>query len=187
MSIVTILVLVGLAFSIGLAGRIQRVQPVRRFLVFAVSLVCVYWLQPPLPIRGLSYWFPTGSSALVFLSWLVTSRGSERSSQENWLAVGFGVGLALLVALARFVDIDWLLPYVPPPFQQAAILAILLAAAGAGLVAGRRARPALVVDLRDNPVIFFEHRLLYPVKEDMAEKLEPIRSAMHASCGRAPT
>src|SRR5579884_2976681 len=26
----------------------------------------------------------------------------------------------------------------------------------------------------DNPVIFFEHRLLYPVKEDAPEKLEPI-------------
>jgi len=26
----------------------------------------------------------------------------------------------------------------------------------------------------DNPVIFFEHRLLYPVKEDVPEKLEPI-------------
>jgi pyruvate dehydrogenase E1 component beta subunit len=26
----------------------------------------------------------------------------------------------------------------------------------------------------DNPVIFFEHRLLYPVKEQVAEKLEPI-------------
>jgi acetoin:2,6-dichlorophenolindophenol oxidoreductase subunit beta len=26
----------------------------------------------------------------------------------------------------------------------------------------------------DNPVIFFEHRLLYPVKEEVAEKLEPV-------------
>ena len=26
----------------------------------------------------------------------------------------------------------------------------------------------------DNPVIVFEHRLLYPVKEDVPEKLEPI-------------
>ena len=26
----------------------------------------------------------------------------------------------------------------------------------------------------DNPVIFFEHRLLYPVKEEVPEKLEPI-------------
>src|SRR4051794_31345698 len=26
----------------------------------------------------------------------------------------------------------------------------------------------------DNPVIFFEHRLLYPIKEDVPEKLEPI-------------
>jgi pyruvate dehydrogenase E1 component beta subunit len=26
----------------------------------------------------------------------------------------------------------------------------------------------------DNPVIFFEHRLLYPVKEEVSEKLEPI-------------
>jgi pyruvate dehydrogenase E1 component beta subunit len=26
----------------------------------------------------------------------------------------------------------------------------------------------------DNPVIFFEHRLLYPIKEDVGEKLEPI-------------
>ena len=26
----------------------------------------------------------------------------------------------------------------------------------------------------DNPVIFFEHRLLYPVKEDVPEKLEPV-------------
>src|SRR6266567_7583687 len=26
----------------------------------------------------------------------------------------------------------------------------------------------------DNPVIFFEHRLLYPIKEDLPEKLEPV-------------
>jgi len=26
----------------------------------------------------------------------------------------------------------------------------------------------------DNPVLFFEHRLLYPIKEDVGEKLEPI-------------
>ena len=109
-------------------------------MIFASSLVCVFWFQPSLPIRGLSYWLPTIVIGLVFLSWLVTSSARERSSRENWFAVGFGVGLVLLAALARTVDLDWLFAYTPPPFPQAAMMAFLLVGAGVGLAFGLRGR-----------------------------------------------
>ena len=39
----------------------------------------------------------------------------------------------------------------------------------------------------DNPVIFFEHRTLYGLKEEVPDELEPIRLARRGSCGKDVT
>jgi len=122
--ITQILLLFGLALLLRLAPAAAR-----RWLVFAASVVVLYWLQPGLPVRGLAYWLPTATLALAALGWLVTAPESERANRSNLAAGGLLLLLALLVGLTRYVfGGEWLLASPPP--------AAGTLAAGLGLAAG---------------------------------------------------
>src|SRR5512135_926832 len=44
----------------------------RGWLLFAASVLAVYWLQPSTPVRYLDFWFPTLTLALAVLGWVLT-------------------------------------------------------------------------------------------------------------------
>jgi alginate O-acetyltransferase complex protein AlgI len=120
MQLPIILLLAGLAIVLRLAP-----LPVRRWLVFAASVVCLFWLQPALPIRALSFWLPTATLALAVTGWLLTTSGSRKSSGEKMfppdhradaLAAGLLFLLILVIGLSRYLGQgDWLLAALPPP------------------------------------------------------------------------
>ena len=105
MQITTVLILVGLAGLLRVFARWRA----RRWLVFGVSILCLYVLQPGLAVRGLAYWLPTLTLALTIFCWLLTSAVGRRWTRENAAAGGLALALALLVALARCLDASWLL------------------------------------------------------------------------------
>ena len=78
MQIGTILILTAAALALRLAPPAWR-----RWLVFAASVVILYWLQPGLPVRGLTYWLPTATLFLVVLGWLATGPAEARWKRGN--------------------------------------------------------------------------------------------------------
>src|SRR5512146_3074275 len=44
----------------------------RGWLLFAASVLAVYWLQPSTPVRYLDFWFPTLTLSLAVLGWVLT-------------------------------------------------------------------------------------------------------------------
>ncbi len=137
MQISDILILTAAALALRMAPAAWR-----RWLVFAASVVILYWLQPGLPVRGLAYWLPTATLFLAVLGWLATvpaevrwkgerEHGGRRvaNAPANAAAAGLLLGLALLVGLTRYVGGgDWLLSSSPPPLGT--LLAGLALAAG---------------------------------------------------------
>lgn len=116
-----------LLLALGLVLRVVPVGPWRRWLVFSASLVCLYWLQPGLPIRGLAYWLPTATLGLTALTWLLTRKPAARAGEpgarrEDLLAAAGVVLAALLAGLTRYLGGgDWLLASAPPPLLQTAV------------------------------------------------------------------
>jgi alginate O-acetyltransferase complex protein AlgI len=131
MLIPEILTLAGLAMLFRIAGS----GAAQRWLVFAASVLCVYWLQPAMTIRNLDFWLPTATLALTVLAWLVTAPPSERAGRANWQAGAVLAGLVLLVGLTRFLGPgDWLIPTRPPAIEQ--VLVTLVLVTGLVVVAG---------------------------------------------------
>jgi D-alanyl-lipoteichoic acid acyltransferase DltB (MBOAT superfamily) len=123
MPLTEILLLAGLALAIGILPGYERARSLRGWLVLAASVVCLFWLQPSTPIRGLDFWLPTATLALTVLAWLLTTPPAERWTRANALSAG----LVIFIGLTRYLGPgDWLAASRPP-----VITAVL---AGVGLL-----------------------------------------------------
>ena len=119
----------GIAFGLGLlwqglAWLSRRVRPglslvsVRIWVLFLLSGLAVYWLQPAMPIRSLDFWLPSATLGLAALGWALTAAPEQRSPRKI-LPGGLALlGLILLVGFA---------PLQPAEF---AVLRIALTTAG---------------------------------------------------------
>jgi D-alanyl-lipoteichoic acid acyltransferase DltB (MBOAT superfamily) len=147
---------IGIFLALGLSVRL--LPRARNWLVFAISVLAVFALQPSVPVRGLDYWLPLASLAAAGLGWLLTSTPEARAPRENWIAAAGLTGAALLVALTRFLPEPILTPTRPP--QMASVLAGLALAAifacaawwaVGGRPAGRKAAGGEPVDVTMKP------------------------------------
>ncbi len=94
----------------------------RNWVLFVVSILAIYWLQPINPIRNLDFWFPTATLALVGLSWVVTTPVEARGQRINWAAAGVLLGTVMLVGLTRYLSLTGLITATrPPQFWQIAV------------------------------------------------------------------
>jgi len=87
----------------------------RRWSLFIISLVSVYWLQPAVSLRQFSFWFPTASIGLTVIAWLVTRHRERGLSREDLAALLFTALLPLLISLSRFLPEGWQLTASRPP------------------------------------------------------------------------
>jgi len=97
----------------------------RPWVILAISVVAVYWLQPNLPIRQLDFWLPTATIALVFLSWGLTTKPEAFKDKNNRLTAGLVIFLVLLISLTRFISLEGVLTASRPP--QFHLVAVTLA------------------------------------------------------------
>jgi alginate O-acetyltransferase complex protein AlgI len=101
----------------------------RGWLLLIASLLAVYWLQPSTPIRNLDYWLPTASIALTVITWAAT-RLAPGLTRDDKIAFGITAGVALLVALNRYLEYCCLIPSRPPDVLRVliglAIIALLV-------------------------------------------------------------
>ncbi len=117
----------------------------RGWALLIASLLAVYWLQPPTPVRSLDFWFPTAAVGLTVLAWVVTSP-AEAARRRGALAAGAVLAAVVLaVALTRYGGALCCLTPTPPPPLPAVLLglaglaALLLAAARLARLEGMRA------------------------------------------------
>jgi alginate O-acetyltransferase complex protein AlgI len=137
-----ILLLAALALVLR-AAAVWTSPVVRGWLIFAASVLALYWLQPVMPIRNMDFWFPTLTLALAVLGWLLTAPSEIRFTRPNALAAALLVGLVLLVALTRYVSGgEWFTATRPPPVGIVLINLGVLAAVLAGLSLILRRRSA---------------------------------------------
>ncbi len=134
-----------LGFS-GLAALIRFLKrgELRIWALFLASAAAVYWLQPATPIRYLNYWLPSLTLILAGLSWVVTTPHEARRGRSNLLAAGLLLGLALLIALTRYLGVTGVLGLARPP-QTVQVIALLAIAALGGLALARFSLPGRAV------------------------------------------
>jgi D-alanyl-lipoteichoic acid acyltransferase DltB (MBOAT superfamily) len=115
-----------------LVGALTR-GALRTYLLLALSVFAVYWLQPVVPLRSFDFWFPSITLVLVVLTWFITSRSDAWGAPRNITALLIIPACAALVALSRYFPTISFLTTTPPRFI--AFLAFLAAAGVAVLFA----------------------------------------------------
>ncbi|MCU0515021.1 MAG: hypothetical protein MUE40_20895 [Anaerolineae bacterium] len=113
--------------------------------LYVASLGALFWLQPPLAIRWLDYSLPLALFLLTVLLWWITlPAAGRRLSRADALALAAGAGMALLLALARYVPALQALEITTrPPEITGVLLALLLAGLLLALLARAPAAPLL--------------------------------------------
>jgi len=107
----------------------------RRWSLFVISLVSVYWLQPAVSLRQFDFWFPTASIVLTVITWMVTRPSNREVNREDLTALLFVALLPLLISLNRFLPEGWQLSASRPPSTSlvaliSSILVILVFVSG---------------------------------------------------------
>ncbi|MEX1247829.1 MAG: MBOAT family O-acyltransferase [Anaerolineales bacterium] len=117
--------------ALGLAaGRFYKVIS-RGWLLFAASVLAVFWLQTASLIRSLPFLFPVASLGLAALVWSLTLPKEYTGSKEDGWAAGALGGLVLLVAATRYIEAaSGLLAVRPPQIEFAVIVVATLALVG---------------------------------------------------------
>ena len=102
----------------------------RSWALFAGSVIAIYWLQPPLPIRFSDFILPTATLAITIAAWWWTrSLDQARWSRDDVIAIGVMALSVIGLSLFRFVDADYRLTPSRPPDPFAVIVTLLIVGA----------------------------------------------------------
>ncbi len=102
----------------------------RAWAMCAVSIMAIFWLQPPLPVRWLDFTLPAVTLGLVIVVWRLTlSRKTQQASVEtpyprlwqsqDYVALTLAIGITGVLALARDVPFiqQWQVTTRPPELR----------------------------------------------------------------------
>ncbi len=128
MSLINILILVGLSLAIFVISNFDRTRALRKPLLLTISTGVIFWLQPALPIRGLDFWLPLATLALVGLGWLLTSKPEERNSSASLVTGALVATVVLVIALTRYLGMTGVITPSRPP-QTLNVIIVLTAVA----------------------------------------------------------
>jgi alginate O-acetyltransferase complex protein AlgI len=112
----------------------------RGWVLFAVSAIAIYWLQPTLDIRWLDYSLPTLTLSIAVVCWWVTRPKDSVTTRDDWLALAFLFVLLLALTIPRYVDVPLTLTSRPPPIETVIIGMATAFAVALGL---RSAKPSI--------------------------------------------
>ena len=121
MSIQEIAILILISLLLGWI--IRRGQ--RENLLLVSSMVFIYWLQPGMTLRYLSFWLPTATLCLTMLSWAFTAQPEIRKQSKNmWTAV-LVIIFVIGVGLVRYLELGEVLRFLHPPRLSQLILFLI--------------------------------------------------------------
>jgi alginate O-acetyltransferase complex protein AlgI len=141
MTLANILGFAALALIIRLASK----DSWRGWVLFAASILAIFWLQPLTPIRSLDFWFPAATLALVALCWMLSTPAEARNWRANLPALLVLAGMALAVSLTRYLNFDAGIVTASRPPQVERVLLGLVIVAVVGLGLARLGRNVLVL------------------------------------------
>ncbi len=128
MSLTNILILVGLSLAIFILSYFDRTRALRKPLLLILSTGVIFWLQPALPIRGLDFWLPLATIALIALGWVLTSKPEERNAHGSLVTGAMVVGVVLVIAITRCLGMTGVITPSRPP-QTLSVIIVLMAVA----------------------------------------------------------
>ncbi|MDX2160046.1 MAG: MBOAT family O-acyltransferase [bacterium] len=129
----------------------MRLAATRPWILFVISIVAIFWLQPTLDIRWLDFSLPALTLAVVGLCWwLSRERGTPEAQLrgENSVSALVMIGIVIVLTLPRYISLPDALALTsrPPPIEG-----LLIGLLGVGVLAGMLnrvpARVALAVGL----------------------------------------
>jgi D-alanyl-lipoteichoic acid acyltransferase DltB (MBOAT superfamily) len=94
----------------------------RPWLLFALSVLAVFWLQPAALLRGFDFWLPALSLGLAALVWAQTLPADYAGSRQDMQAAVALAAIALLLAATRYLDQPLLTASRPPQVELAAVI-----------------------------------------------------------------
>ena len=119
--------------AVGYAGLPTRA---RSWALFVGSVIAIYWLQPPLPIRFSDFILPTITLAITIATWWWTRSPDQAApTRDDAIAIGALALSVIGLSLFRFVDADYRLTPSRPPEPLTVIAALLIVSAIFGLAA----------------------------------------------------
>ncbi len=107
----------------------------RGWLIFILSALAIYWLQPTLDIRWLDYSLPTATLVVTVICWWITRAPDQPPApRQNTIALLVLIAVALVLTLPRYVDIPPELEITsrPPPVEQVGLVLVIVLIAGFG-------------------------------------------------------
>jgi len=120
-----LLILLGFALLLG------RVKRGHTLVLLVSSVAVVYWLQPLMEPRSLTFWLPTVTIAVTALSWFLTAPPETRGWKQNRLATLVLTSTVFLLDLTRYLGVEKVFNLFSPRPQ---ILAIGLGAVVLGFL-----------------------------------------------------
>jgi alginate O-acetyltransferase complex protein AlgI len=136
MSLLQLLIFIGAALAVCLAGAYKPFAKLRLPLMLVFSVTAIFWLQPALPIRGLDFWLPVATLLLVLVSWGLTAKPEERGVRRNLRPLLILIGVVLTLGLTRLLGVKGILTPSRPP-QLWLIASVLVPIAGLYLFTAR--------------------------------------------------
>ncbi len=112
----------------------------RGWALMAGSIVFIYWLQPPLPLRRADFLLPTATILLAIGGWVLTRKPDDADQQatlpQDRVTIAAASALVVGMAFFRYIDADFrLTPSLPP---SPLWVAVGLAVVQVPLIASRR-------------------------------------------------
>src|SRR5688572_30567180 len=98
----------------------------RAWAMCAVSIVAIFWLQPPLPVRWLDFTFSAVTLALVIIVWRLTQSSQKAPNEsprlwqrQDYAALALAIVITGVLALARDVPFiqGWQITTRPPELR----------------------------------------------------------------------
>src|SRR5512141_2486772 len=96
-------ILIFIALGLLIRG-VSRRAGARAWLLYLVSILAVFWLQPLSAVRYLDFWLPAATLGLGALGWVATTPPEQRAWRANAPALAALAGVVLLLGLTRFLS-----------------------------------------------------------------------------------
>lgn len=125
MDILEIIIYFGIAL---LSGFISS-NNIKKWIIFAVSVLALYWFQPQSIVRYLDFFLPTLTLIIISLSWVITSNPDARHDKNNIYPAVFIAGIIFLTAATRYLSPVGIVTASRPPSIILVFFIVAIAAA----------------------------------------------------------